>query len=141
MIILDTNVLSALMSASPDSEVIAWLDRQPSDTVWITSITEFESRMGLALMPSGKRRQGLQASFERLLQEDLQGRVHGFDSDAAIAAAALAARRQKAGRPVDMRDTQIAGIALARKATLATRNVRHFDDLELKVVNPWNSVR
>lgn len=141
MIILDTNVLSALMSASPDSEVIAWLDRQPSDSVWITSITEFESRMGLALLPSGKRRQKLKASFERLLQEDLQGRVHGFDSDAAIAAAALAARRQKAGRPIDMRDTQIAGIALARRATLATRNVRHFDDLELTVVNPWNSAR
>lgn len=137
MIILDTNVLSALMRASPDLEVVAWLDEQPADSVWITSITEFESLMGLALLPSGKRRRALQASFERLLQEDLQGRVLAFDSDAAAEAAALAARRQKAGRPVDMRDTQIAGIALARRATLATRNVRHFGDLELKVVNPW----
>lgn len=137
MIILDTNVLSALMRASPDSEVIAWLDEQPAESVWITSITEFESRMGLALLPSGRRRQALQASFERLLRDDLQGRVLAFDSDAALESAALAARRQRAGRPVDMRDTQIAGIALARRATLATRNVRHFDDLEVTVVNPW----
>ena len=137
MIILDTNVLSALMRGSPDPEVVTWLDEQPADSVWITSITEFESRMGLALLPSGKRRRALQASFEQLLQDDLQGRVLAFDSDAAGQAAALAARRQKAGRPVDLRDTQIAGIALARRATLATRNVRHFDELELKVVNPW----
>lgn len=93
--------------------------------------------MGLALLPPGKRRQALQASFERLLNDDLQGRVLAFDSDAATEAAALAARRQRAGRPVDMRDTQIAGIALARKATLATRNMRHFGDLALTVVNPW----
>ncbi|MDP1829096.1 MAG: type II toxin-antitoxin system VapC family toxin [Archangium sp.] len=137
MIILDTNVLSALMRASPDEEVIAWLDAQPAESVWITSITEFESRMGLALLPPGRRRQALQASFERLLRDDLQGRVLAFDSDAAAESALVAARRQKAGRPVDMRDTQIGGIALARRATLATRNVRHFDDLEVTVVNPW----
>ncbi len=137
MIILDTNVLSALMRTSPDPEVIAWLDEQPAESVWITSITEFESRMGLALLPSGRRRLALQASFERLLRDDLQSRVLAFDSDAAAESAVLAARRQRAGRPVDMRDTQIAGIALSRRATLATRNVRHFDDLELAVVNPW----
>ena len=137
MIILDTNVLSALMRSPPDEEVVAWLDDQSADSVWITSITEFESRFGLALLPAGKRRGALQASFERLITDDLQGRVLAFDSDAALAAATLAARRQKAGRPVNLRDTQIAGIALARRATLATRNVRHFDDLELKVVNPW----
>ena len=91
----------------------------------------------MALLPVGKRRRALQSAFERLLQEDLRGRVLAFDSDAAVQSATLGARRQRAGRPVDMRNVQIAGIALSRKATLATRNVRHFDDLELKVVNPW----
>lgn len=137
MIILDTNVLSALMRSSPDREVIDWLDQQPSEAIWITKITEFETRLGLALLPAGKRRQALQASFERLLEEDLEQRVLAFDGDAAAQAATLAARRQRAGRPVDMRDTQIAGIALARRAALATRNVRHFDDVALRVVNPW----
>lgn len=137
MIILDTNVLSALMQKAPDAPVIAWLDRQPAESVWITSITLFESRLGIALLPKGRRRQTLDAAFSRLLKEDLENRVLDFDADAAAEAALLAAARQKSGRPVDMRDTQIAGIAIARHATLATRNVRHFQDLKIPVVDPW----
>ncbi len=137
MIILDTNVLSALMRTAPEAPVVAWLDRQPAESVWITSITLFEARLGLALLPAGRRRQTLEGAFARLLKEDLENRVLDFDSAAATEAASLAAGRQKAGRPVDMRDTQIAGIALARHATLATRNVRHFRDLNVPVVNPW----
>ena len=137
MIILDTNVLSALMRTAPEASVVAWLDRQPAESVWITSITLFEARLGLALLPTGRRRQTLEGAFARLLKEDLENRVLDFDSAAVTEAASLAAGRQKAGRPVDMRDTQIAGIALARHATLATRNVRHFRDLNVPVVNPW----
>lgn len=137
MIILDTNVLSALMHSVPDAGVIAWLDDQPSESVWITSVTEFESRFGLALLPDGKRRRGLENAFERLLKDDLESRVLPFDSAAAAQAAVLAARRQLTGQPVDMRDTQIAGIALSRRAMIATRNVRHFSDLNVPVVNPW----
>jgi predicted nucleic acid-binding protein len=137
MIILDTNVLSTLMRTVPEPAVVAWLDRQPAESVWITSITLFETRLGLALLPSGRRRQMLEAAFDRLLIEDLENRVLDFDSTAANEAAALAAARQRDGRPVDMRDTQIAGIALARRATLATRNVRHFANLKISIVDPW----
>lgn len=137
MIILDTNVISALMRREADTAIVAWLDRQPADSVWITAITLFETRLGLALLAKGRRRQTLEAAFGRLLTEDLENRVLDFDGAAAIEAASLAAERQKAGRPVDMRDTQIAGIALARRATLATGNVRHFADLRIRVVNPW----
>jgi len=137
MIVLDTNVLSALMRKSPEAIVVAWLDRQPAESVWITSITLFEARLGLALLPKGRRQRVLEAAFGRLLEQDLENRVLDFDSAAATEAASLAAERQKAGRPVDMRDTQIAGIALARRATLATRNVRHFADLKVPVVDPW----
>jgi predicted nucleic acid-binding protein len=137
MIILDTNILSALMRTVPEAPVVAWLDRQPAESVWITSITLFEARFGLALLPTGRRRQTLEAAFARLLKEDLENRVLDFDSAAAAEAGLLAAERQKAGRPVDMRDTQIAGIALARHATLATRNVRHFGDLKIPIVDPW----
>jgi predicted nucleic acid-binding protein len=139
VIILDTNVLSALMRKAPDASVVAWLDRQPTESVWITSITLFEARLGLTLLPTGRRRRVLETAFGRLLEEDLDNRVLDFDSTAAAEAALLAAERQKAGRPVDMRDTQIAGIALARHATLATRNVRHFRDLKVPVVDPWQA--
>lgn len=138
MIILDTNVLSALMRTTPEAPVVAWLDRQPAESVRITSITLFEARFGLALLPKCRRRQTLEAAFAQLLKEDLENRVLDFDSAAGTEAASLAAGWQKAGRPMDMRDTQIAGIAVARHAKLATRNVQHFHDLKVPVVDPWS---
>ena len=137
MIILDTNVLSALMQQTPVPQVVAWLDDQPAESIWLSSITLFEARYGLALLASGQRKNILKERFEELLQKDLQNRVLLFDANAATQAAELAAQRKARGRPVDMRDTFIAGIALARRATLATRNMRHFDDLSVPVVNPW----
>ena len=138
MIILDTNVLSALMQRLPDPQVVAWLDQQPGDSIWLTSITVFEARYGLALPDAGQRRKLLLERFEELLQDDLQNRVLQFDSQAAAQAARWAAERKVRGHPVDLRDTFIAGIALARRATLATRNRRHFDDISVPVVNPWS---
>ncbi len=138
MIVLDTNVLSALMRTEPEAKVVAWLDRQPTESIWITSVTLFETRLGLALLPSGRRRRALESAFSRLLDEDLENRVLDFDAAAATESASLAAARQKIGRPVDVRDTLIAGIVLARRATLATRNRRHFADLKVPVVDPWS---
>jgi toxin FitB len=138
MIILDTNVLSALMRQDPDPPVLAWLDRQAPQSIWITSITLFESRLGLALVPIGRRRRALESAFARVLEFDLENRILPFDTEAALQAASLAAQRQMNGRPVDVRDTQIAGIAQARRATLATRNVRHFEGLTVPVFNPWD---
>lgn len=137
MIILDTNVLSALMQQRPDPAVIAWMDAQAADSVWITTVTVFEARFGLELLPKGKRRQTLVDAFEALVEQDLEGRVLEIDALSAASAATLAAKRRRAGEPVDFRDTLIAGVALARRATIATRNVRHFADLTVPVVNPW----
>lgn len=137
MIILDTNVLSALMRKAPESAVVAWLDEQPADDVWITGITLFEARLGLAVLPAGRRRRALEAAFKHLVEDDLERRVLAFDQPAAESAAEIAAQRQRAGRPVDVRDTQIAGIAVARRATIATRHVKHFDGLNVPVIDPW----
>jgi predicted nucleic acid-binding protein len=137
VIILDTNVLSALMRDVPDACVVAWLDGQAAASTWITSITVFEIRLGLALLPDGRRRRLLEEAFAGLLAEDLDGRILSFDAVAASEAATLAASRQQAGLTVDIRDTQIAGIALARRASIATRNLCHFSGLAVPVVNPW----
>jgi toxin FitB len=139
MIVLDTNVLSALMQQQPDAQVVAWLDKQAAESIWINTVTLFEARYGLALLASGRRKKVLLDRFEQFLEEDLENRVLSFDTQAARLAAQLAADRKARGRPVDMRDTFIAGIALARRATLATRNTRHFGDLSVPVVNPWAS--
>jgi predicted nucleic acid-binding protein len=137
VIVLDTNVLSALMRTNPEAVVVEWLDRQPADSVWLTSITVFEARFGLALLPTGRRRTGLERAFDRVLTEDLSSRVLTFDEVAAATAAQIAADRRRAGRLVDLRDTLIAGIVQARRATIATRNTRHFEGLDVPVVDPW----
>lgn len=139
MILLDTNVLSALMRQSPDTEVIGWLDQQPRSSIWITAITLFEVRFGLQVMPLGKRRSMLITAFERLIADLMEGRVAPFNAEAAQHAADVMAVRQKKGRSGELRDTMIAGIALASHATLATSNVRHFADLSITVVNPWEA--
>ena len=136
MILLDTNIISALMQSTPDPAIVKWLDRQPPESVWTTAITVFEVRFGLDLLATGRRRRQLEEAFEKALAEDFEGRVLPFDQTAAEAAGALAAARRRAGRTIEIRDVQIAGIAAARKATLATRNIRHFDGLGLALVDP-----
>jgi len=137
MILLDTNVLSALMRQTPDPEVLAWLDRQPRTSIWITSITVLEIRVGLQTMPEGRRRSLLLKEFESLLAA-MGGRVASFDDAAARHASDLMAARIKKGRPGDLRDTMIAGIVLAHHATLATRNTAHFEEIS-RLVNPWDA--
>lgn len=139
MIILDTNVLSALMQKAPDARVVAWLDRQQMEAIWITAITLFELHYGIALLAKSRRRSMLEVACKELLERDLESRVLDFDIAAAREAATLSAARHKAGRPVDIRDTQIAGIALARRASLATRNTRHFSDSDLVLIDPWDA--
>lgn len=139
MILLDTNVLSALMRQEPDVAVVRWLDRQPRQSIWTTSITVFEIHFGLQIMAPGKRRTFLVGAFEKLLINLLESRVADFDSAAAQHAADLMTVRQKKGRSGELRDTMIAGIVLASHAVLATRNVGHFEDVSSSVVNPWVS--
>ena len=136
MIILDTNVLSALMRQAPDQSVVDWLDRQPRTSVWTTSVTVFEIAFGLQILAAGKRRTLLAKAFEELLARMGQ-RVATFDIAAAGQASDLLAARHKKDRPGDLRDTMIAGITLAQHATLATRNTAHFEDASIPLVNPW----
>jgi toxin FitB len=137
VIILDTNVLSALMRDRPDTAVITWLDEQPAESIWTTAITVLEVRTGLELLRASRRRTKLEGAFDQLLRDDLDGRVLAFDTAAANAAGVAVAAAQRRGKSAEIRDCQIAGIALARRATLATRNIRHFEPLGVTVVDPW----
>ena len=141
MILLDTNVISALMrrEPNPDAVVVRWLDRQPAESIWTTSITVFEVKTGLHLLPPSRRRQDLERAFDALLTDDLDGRIQSFDTTAAAAAGEIAAERQNTGRTLAIRDVQIAGIAVARRGQLATRNTRHFTDLGVVLIDPWSA--
>ena len=137
MILIDTNVLSAMMRVADEPAVERWFDAQPPDSVWTTTITIFEIRFGLALLAPSRRRDRLYDAFHRAIDDVLGGRVLPFDRTAAETAATIAAKQRQIGRPVEIRDLQIASIAAARKATLATRNTRHFEHLGIILVDPW----
>jgi predicted nucleic acid-binding protein len=137
MIILDTNVVSEIMRPMPDERIPRWLDQQPRTSIWTTSVTVFEIRFGLESMPAGKRRSALMDSFERWLGEVVQQRIASYDETAARRSAELAAEKQRKGRPGELRDTMIAGMVLASHAKLATRNVKHFEEIASSLVNPW----
>jgi len=138
MIILDTNVVSELMRPKPDERVLAWLDHQARTSVWTTSVTVFEIRFGLQVMPGGNRRVVYMRAFEELLTR-INDRIAPFDTEAAHDASALMSTRKLQGRPREMRDTMIAGIVVSRHATLATRNTKDFDDISATLVDPWNA--
>ena len=118
--------------------MIEWLDEQPRTSVWTTSVTVLEIQFGLQILAAGKRRNLLTEAFDELLKK-MDERVVTFDIAAARKAGDLMATRHKQGRPVDLRDTMIAGIALAQHATLATRNTPHFEDAAIPLVNPWDA--
>ena len=136
MIILDTNVISSLMRELADKAVLRWLDQQPRTSVWITAVTMLEIRFGLEVMADGRRKLAREEAFSRLIDEKLERRIASFDATAAQETAVLMRSRQRRGEPRDLRDSMIAGIALARRAALATHNVKHFDDAGIEVVNP-----
>ena len=137
MIILDTNVISALMGQRPDPAVVKWMDRQAQESLWTTAINVFEVQFELRLLPEGRRRRNLEMAFGHVITDDLDNRVLPFDELAAEMAASLDALRRRNGNQIDVKYTQIAGIVLSRRAVLATRNVRHFSDIDAKVINPW----
>ena len=138
MIILDTNIISELMQAEPNPKVFEWLDGVPSESAWITSISVFELRYGIEQLATGRQRQRLQDAFSRVVDIDFHDRILPLDYDSAMATALIAAERKRFGRPAELRDTLIAGIVVSRRAELfATRNIRHFQDLDVRVINPW----
>ena len=139
MILLDTNVISEIMRPRPEQCVVDWLDRQQSSSIWTTSISLYEVHYGLLIMPAGRRRSARIDLFRYWLNEVIQERIVQFDAVAAECAAELGAVRKEKGRPGEARDTMIAGIVLANHAKLATRNVRHFEDIAKSVVNPWEA--
>jgi predicted nucleic acid-binding protein len=120
----------------PTPSFVASLDAQAPESIWTTAITVFEIRLGIESLAPSRRRRALEAAFAASQRDDLGGRIGAFDAAAAEEAGELAARQRRRGRPVDVRDTESAGIALARRAGIATGNMRHFEGLDVKIVNP-----
>ncbi|NTI06470.1 type II toxin-antitoxin system VapC family toxin [Agrobacterium rhizogenes] len=138
MIVLDTNVISELWKAEPDPNVLAWIDAQMVETLYLSTITIAELRFGLATMPEGKRRTIYQDRLEREVLPAFSGRVLPFDLDASQAYAKLMAQAKEAGKAIGKADGYIAATAAARGLTVATRDTSPFEAAGLNVINPWD---
>lgn len=136
-VLLDTNVVSELLRPSPKPAVEGWVAERPAAELYFSAIGEAELRYGVAMLPTGQRKDALAAAIEGILREDFEGRILPFDSDAARAYANIAAAHRAAGRTVAPADCQIAAIARSRGMTVATRNVRDFEDIGIEIVDPW----
>lgn len=137
MILLDTNVVSEPMRRAPAAQVIAWIDAQPLDTLFLSAITVAELRAGVAQLPAGKRRTGLQEGLEKRLLPLFAGRVLPFDLPCTQPYAALMAKARAKGRGISTADGYMAAIALANGFTIATRDTAPFKAAGATVINPW----
>lgn len=138
MIVLDTNVLSEVMKAAPARNVANWMLREPRSGLYTTAICEAEIRLGIAVLPDGKRKRELEVAALKVLAL-LAGRILPFDSAAALEFGRVVAERRRLGRPIETFDAQIAAIAASRGMRLATRNGPDFADTGVPVVDPWQA--
>ena len=137
MILLDTNVVSELMRATPEAAVLRWMNGQPSSLVHLSSVSIAEITYGIRILPEGHRRHDLQHRFDRFLATAFSERLLDFDRAAALQYGEIMAVRRQIGRPMSVADGQIAAVARSRGCDLATRNVTDFEDCALELINPW----
>lgn len=137
MILLDTNVLSEPLRRAPEARVVAWIDAQPMETLFVSAITVAELRAGAAMLPAGKRRAGLQDNLEKRVLSLFAGRVLAFDMACTQAYAALMAKSRAAGLAIGAADGYIAAIAATHGLAVATRDTSPFEAAGTPVINPW----
>ena len=140
MIVLDTNVVSEPLRLAGEPAVLAWLDQQNIETLYLTTISLAELRYGVAALPDGRRKDGLGTALESRIIALFGPRVLPFDSAAATAYALIRARAKAAGKAIAAADGYIAATAVAHGFAVATRDTEPFEAAGLPVINPWASV-
>jgi predicted nucleic acid-binding protein len=135
MILLDTNVISAVMMPAPPGPIIRWLNEQETTGLYLSAITLAEIGYGLRVLPDGKLRRDLEDRFARFIAEGFEQRILRFDEAAALIYSEIMAHRKGLGRPLGVLDGQIASIARTHHPAVATRNTRDFDECGLELVN------
>lgn len=138
MILLDTNVISEPLKATGDANVLAWIDAQIIETLYLSTISLAELRFGIAALPDGKRKDILHLSLEQRVLPLFAARILSFDNLASQSYATLRARARVAGQAIAPADGYIAAIATTHNLAVATRDTSPFEAAGLKVINPWN---
>jgi len=139
VIILDTNVVSEPLKPNADPAVVEWIDAQVVETLYLSTISVTELRYRIAVLPDGKRKEGLRASLDERILPLFESRILPFDMEAAEICAELRARARAAGQGIGTADSYIAGIAAAKGLTVATRDTQPFEAAGVSVINPWKT--
>ena len=139
MIVLDTCVISEPLKPRADPAVIRWLDAQDPETLYLTATALSELLIGIALLPAGKRKRGMELAMQSLQTRLFAGRFLSFNREAAIAFALLGSRAAAKGYSISVADCQIAAIAAVRGFTVATRDTAPFLATGVPIINPWES--
>jgi predicted nucleic acid-binding protein len=139
MIVLDTNVISEPLKPRPEAKVVQWLDAQDPETLYLTATSLAEVLIGIALLPAGKRKRGMELAMQSLQTRLFAGRFLSFNREAAIAFAMLGSRAVAKGYSISVADCQIAAIAAVHGFSVATRDTAPFQAVGVPVVNPWKA--
>ena len=139
MILLDTNVVSEPMRSRPDRSVLAWLDAQAAESLYLATISLAELLLGIASLPAGKRRKVLAAALDQQIIGLFGNRIVSFDTSAAQAYPDVVTRARRHGHSIGVADAQIGAIAAARQFIVATRDERPFKAASIAVINPWTA--
>jgi len=139
MVVLDTNVISEMMKSPPANAVVHWYKTMSRRVLYTTAITCGEILAGIEMMPKGRKRTGLAREAHAMFGDEFENRILVFDQRAAEHYADIVGTRKRLGRRIEPIDAQIAAIARAHGMGLATRNVTHFADCSVDIVNPWST--
>ncbi len=138
MIILDTNVISEVTKSDSSPAVLAWLDRQAEDALYLTTVTIAEISAGVHKLDPGRRRDNLESRLTDTVAL-FPGRLFPFDLGAARLFGEVLAVARRRGRAISFADGLIAAIAVHRKAAVATRDVSPFEAAGIEAINPWQA--
>ena len=137
MIIADTNVVSQLIRKNGSTKVCDWMVAN-ANNLWTTTITLAEFAYGIELVENREKKLALTNAVAAFRQQ-FDRSILEFDIAAADAHGWIQARAKKeTGSRLPELDAQIAAIAIARSATVATRNVKDFERTSVALIDPWS---
>jgi toxin FitB len=135
--LLDTNIVSEWTKPRPNPGIVAFLEAQDEDELFLSVITLAELRRGVDRLAAGRRRSLLDNWLRSDLPARFAGRLLGIDAATADAWGRLVARRERAGRPMAAMDGWIAAVAEVHGLVLVTRNAADFAGTAMRIVDPW----
>lgn len=135
--LLDTNVISELISKQPNQRVLDWIDELDAESVYISVITLGEIRKGIEKLPASKRKETLSSWLTTDLLMRFEGRIANITPNVMLTWGAMVGRMEAAGTPIAAIDSLIAALALQGNYALVTRNEDDFQHTGVVLINPW----